>query len=229
MQLLDELKICHILEYILYLLPICQLPFDAFAGHFFVNQNYTSMKKILTVAAWALFAACNTNTPAATTEAVKSNPDSSTMVKAIQSPYPISYSSKFTIDEPKNAETLLAIWKAYDNGDLSTSKEFFADTVEVALGDGSVMHTTRDSMLAGIQTFRNSFKNAFDRVAAVMAVKSTDKNEHWALIWGTEIDTYKNGKIDSTDLQETWRFNKTGKADLVFQYRRPAAPPKPSK
>jgi hypothetical protein len=151
------------------------------------------------------------------------------MVKTIQSPYPISYSSKFTIDDPKNAESLLAIWKAYDNGDLGASKEYFADTVEASLADGSVMRASRDSMLAGIQSFRNSFKSAFDRVAAVMAVKSTDKNEHWVLIWGTEIDTYKNGKVDSTDLQETWRFNEAGKANLVFQYKRPAAPTKPSK
>ena len=187
------------------------------------------MKKNLTVAAWALFAACNTSAPAPTTEAAKASPDSASMVKTIQSPYSISYSSKFTIDDPKNAESLLAIWKAYDNGDLSASKELFADTVEVALGDGSVMRGPRDSVLAGAQKFRSSLKSAVDRVSAIMAVKSTDRNEHWALIWGTEIDTYKNGKVDSTDLQETWRFNDAGKANLFFQYKRPAAPPKPSK
>ena len=184
------------------------------------------MKKILTVAAWALFAACNTNAPAPTTDAAKIIPDS---VKAIQSPYPISYSSKFTMDDPKNAESLLAMWKAYDNGNLNSSKEYFADTVDVALGDGSVMRSSRDSMLAGIQSYRSLFKTAFERVSAIMAVKSTDRNEHWVLIWGTEIDTYKNGRVDSTDLQETWRFNESGKANLVFQYKRPAAPAKPSK
>jgi len=42
------------------------------------------------------------------------------------------------MDDPKNAESLLAIWKAYDNGDLNASKELFADTVEASLGDGSV-------------------------------------------------------------------------------------------
>ena len=134
------------------------------------------------------------------------------------------------MDDPKNAESVLAIWKAYDNGDLSASKELFADTVEVHLTDGAIMRGPRDSILAGAQAFRNSFKTAVDRVSAVMAVKSTDRNEHWALIWGTEIDTYKNGKVDSTDLQETWRFNDAGKANLFFQYKRPAAAPtKPSK
>ena len=133
------------------------------------------------------------------------------------------------MDDPKNAESVLAIWKAYDNGDLSVTKDMFADTLESYWGDGSVTRASRDSMLALVQTYRNSFKAAVDRVHAVIAVKSTDKNEHWALIWGTETDTYKDGKVDSTELQETWRFNKDGKADLVYQYKRPAAPPKKSK
>ena len=59
-----------------------------------------------------------------------------------------------------------------------------------------------------------------------MASKSVDKNEHWALIWGKEVDTDKKGKVDSSYLQETWRFNNDGKDDLMFQYRQAATPPK---
>jgi len=129
------------------------------------------------------------------------------------------------MDDPKNAESLLAIWKAYDNGDLSVTKDLFGDSIEANMGNGAIMRTSRDSTLAMVQAFRNSLKNSVSQVDAIMAVKSIDRNEHWALIWGTETDTYKNGKIDSTYLQETWRFNKDGKADLMYQYRRPATPP----
>ena len=187
------------------------------------------MKKLLTLAALAIFAGCNSNPPATTTDSASVKPDSAAMVKTIQSPYPISYSSKFVMDDPKNAESLLAIWKAYDNGNISATKDLFADTIDAQLGDGSIMHLSRDSTITAVQAVRNSFKTAVDQVQAIMAVKSTDKNEHWVLIWGTETDTYKNGKVDSTNLQETWRFNQAGKADLVFQYRRPATPPKHSK
>jgi hypothetical protein len=62
-------------------------------------------------------------------------------------------------------------------------------------------------------------------VDAIMAVKSTEKNENWALAWGMEKNTDKKGKIDSSYIQETWRFNKAGKADLMYQYRQ-AAPKK---
>jgi hypothetical protein len=59
-----------------------------------------------------------------------------------------------------------------------------------------------------------------------MAVKSKDKDENWALIWGMEKDTNKKGKVDSFYLQETWRFNKVGQADLFYQFKSAAVPPK---
>jgi len=187
------------------------------------------MKNALLLAALAIFAACNTNAPASKTDSTGAGPDSGYTAKTIQSPYDITYSSKFVMDDPKNAESLLALWKAYDNGDLSVTKDLIADTIETHWADGSVMRASRDSTLASVQAYRNSFKAAIDKIHAIMAVKSTDKNEHWALIWGMETDTYKNGKVDSTELQETWRFNKDGKADLVFQYKAAAAPPMKSK
>lgn len=184
------------------------------------------MKKLLTLAALAILAACNSNSPAPTADTTTTKLDSGSMTKSIQSPYEIAYSSKFVIDDPKNAESLLAIWKSFDNGDLSVAKDLFADTVVAYWGDGSMMRASRDSTLASAQAYRNSFKAVVSQVSAIMAVKSTDKNEHWVTIWGTETDTHKNGKVDSTHLQETWKFNQDGKAELMYQYKRPAAPPK---
>jgi hypothetical protein len=89
-----------------------------------------------------------------------------------------------------------------------------------------MMHASRDSALAAAQKMRNNFASAVSSVDAIMAVKSTDKNENWAIIWGKEVDTDKKGKVDSTYLQETWRFNKDGKTDLMFQYKQAIHPPK---
>jgi len=87
-----------------------------------------------------------------------------------------------------------------------------------------MMSGPRDSVMAGAQTFRNTIASSVSSVDAVMAVKSTDKNDHFALIWGKEIDTDKKGKVDSFYLQETWGFNKDGKANLLYQYRKSATP-----
>ncbi|MFI5186114.1 MAG: hypothetical protein ACHQF0_05285 [Chitinophagales bacterium] len=183
------------------------------------------MKKVLVLASLALFAACNSNEPAKN-DSMKSGSDSTTTMQEINSPYAIGYSSKFAMDDPKNAETLLTLWKDWDNGNLSAHKDMFADSVEMHFADGSMMHTSRDSALANAQNYRNTFASSVDRVDAIMAVKSTDKNENWALIWGMEKDTDKKGKIDSFYLQETWRFNKDGKANLFYQFKAAGAPPK---
>ncbi len=181
------------------------------------------MKKIFVFACAAIFASCGSNT-SEKTDSMKMEKDSTAAVaQDISSSYPVNYSSKFVMDNPKNAETLLTLWKDWDNGNLSAHKDLFADSVEMNFSDGTSMHTSRDSAIAMAQSARNNFATAVSSVDAIMAVKSTDRNEHWALIWGKEVDTDKKGVVDSFNLQETWRFNKDGKADLFFQYKQAAA------
>jgi hypothetical protein len=182
------------------------------------------MKQFVFVALVALLSACNNSADTAKVESMKSGSDSG--MRDINSPYPVSYSSKFVMDDPKNAETLLSLWKAWDNGDLSAAKDIFADSVEMYFSNGSMMHSVRDSVIAAAQNFRNTINSSVSTVDAIMAVKSTDRNENWALIWGKEIDTDKKGKVDSFYLQETWRFDSSGKANFMLQYRQAAAPAK---
>jgi hypothetical protein len=147
-------------------------------------------------------------------------------MRDINSPYPVNYSSKFTMGDPANAESLLNLWKIWDSGDLSAAKNIFADTVEMHLWDGSMMKGPRDSIIAGGQHERSSFVTSVSSVDAITTLKSTDRNENWALIWGMERDTDKKGKVDSFYLQETWRFNKDGKTDLMYQFKANGTPPK---
>lgn len=181
------------------------------------------MKKVFVFACVAILASCSSN-PSEKTDSSKMAQDSTaTAAEITSSIYPINYSSKFVMDNPKNAETLLTLWKDWDNGNLSAHKDLFADSVEMHFSDGTSMHTSRDSAVAAAQSARSAMATAVSSVDAIMAVKSTDKNQNWALIWGKEIDTDKKGVVDSFNLQETWRFNKDGKADLFFQYKQAAA------
>jgi hypothetical protein len=181
------------------------------------------MKKIFFMASLALLAACTSKKEGdngSTTSGA-----GSTQMKDINSPYPVNYSSKFAIDDPKNAETLLNLWKAWDDGDLSKGKDMFADTVEMHFSDGSMLRASRDSVIAMGQKMRASLGTAVSSVDAIMALKSTDRNEHWAAIWGMEKDTDAKGKSDSSHLQEIWRFDSTGRANLMYQFRAAGAPP----
>lgn len=183
------------------------------------------MKKIFLLASVALLAACGSKNNESATNSGSDSTGTTMVPKDIVSPYPIGYSSKFVMDDPKNAETLLQLWKVWDAGDLSKAKDMFADTVVMHLADGTTMEGKSDSLLAASQAYRNSLGTATSSVDVIMAVKNTDKNEHWALIWGMEKDSTKN-KVDSYYLQEAWRFNNDGKANLMYQFKAAATPPK---
>lgn len=172
------------------------------------------MRKIF-FAAIACFAiilfACNSETEKTTATAANAA-DSTTYS------YKAGYSSSFEMGDPKNSEIILKLWKDFDNGDLSVTKSSFADTVDINLRDGTRMVGPRDSIVAGAQAYRNEFTSVQSRVDAFFSIRSTDKNENWVCIWGTEASTHKSGKVDSVRLQETWRLNKDGKVDFMLQY-----------
>ena len=182
------------------------------------------MRRLIFTGMVAAIISCNSSTTASTETAATGDSANTMVTGDITYAYPVSYSSKFEMGDPKNSQAVLNIWKAFDNGDLASVKDYFADSVEMYFSDGSSIHSVRDSVITSIQAYRNSFSAVSSNISAVIATKSTDKGENWALVWGTERDTHKDGKVDSIHLQETWRFNKDGKADLVFQY---AAKPTP--
>jgi len=63
-----------------------------------------------------------------------------------------------------------------------------------------------------------------DSIHAWVPLRSKDRNEDWVLIWTNEISTDAKGKRTSRQLHELWRFNKEGKADLIYQFAQ--EPPK---
>ncbi len=181
------------------------------------------MKRFFAMALMGLIAGCTAKN-AGNNESTTATPEPAAQMRDIESPYPVGYSSKFVMDDPKNAETLLSLWKAWENGDLSKVKDLFADSVEMHFAGGYVLKGSRDSIIAVGQRERSALQSSVSSVDAIMAVKSTDKNEHWALIWGMSKDT-QNGKSDSSYVHETWRFDSTGRANFMLQYQQAANPP----
>ncbi|GEM_PF-205160 len=190
---------------------------------YFLNKP-TLMKKIFFFMTAAALTACNSGDDKAKVESMAATDSTKNETVAVTYPYDIEYSSSFEIGDHNQAQTLLSIWKDWDNGNLANGRDNFADSVEMHLADGSMVKGPKDSVLASGQHYRDMFSKVVSTVTAVVPLKSTDKKEDWVTVWGKEIDTYKNGKIDSFYLQETWRFNKDGKADLVYQYMQKSPP-----
>jgi len=172
------------------------------------------MNKLFLIAVVMVFVACNQAEKQPEAAAASSS------VPSDMAGYSVNYSNDFSIGDPAHSTTILQLWKHWDNGDLLSGRSLFADSLTVYGGDGNLSSGPTDSILAGANQFRNSFTEMRSVVDAIIPLKSNDKDENWVTIWGTEYHT-KDGVADSLRLQETWRFNKEGKVDLMFQYQRP--------
>jgi hypothetical protein len=98
-------------------------------------------------------------------------------------------------------------------------KNWVADTIVAFLSENSTVFG-RDSLMARWKRGRAGYSKVIDSVHAAISTYSTDKKQNWVLIWAKEINTNLEGKTDTTELMETWRINKDGKADLLLQYDR---------
>ena len=107
------------------------------------------MRRLIYVGMIAATISCNSSsTPATETTTTSDSTSTSQMQQDVTYAYPVGYSSKFEMGDPKNAQTVLLLWKAFDNGDLASSKDYFADSVEMHFMDGSMVHSVRDSVIA---------------------------------------------------------------------------------
>ena len=188
--------------------------------------------KQLFIAACALctLAACNnattstSNTDTTATTATVTSDQNQNVTYA----YPVAYSSDFTIGDSKYAQTVLELWKDYDNNAFDNHADAFADSVTMDLADGTgFMNSPKDSVFKSIKAYRSSLKNAVSSVEVVTTLKPKGKDETWVCVWGKEVDTHNNGKMDSLYLQENWMFNKDGKVTYMSQFQ--ATPKSPLK
>jgi hypothetical protein len=159
--------------------------------------------------------ACNNDTKIASAETKSNN-------SAVTLPMPVTYSSSFEMGDPKySAMIVQGSWKDWVDNNMDNMRSWVADTL-VAYQSNNIVARGPDSLAAQWKRERATYTTASDSINAVMSVHSTDKNENWVLVWATAYDTKANGTKDTVAVMETWRINKDGKADLLFQYDRHA-------
>lgn len=133
---------------------------------------------------------------------------------------PASYSSSFKLGNPEYAAAIVqGSWKDWDDNKLDNMKNWVADTVVAYQSDNSMVKGV-DSLMAIWKRIRAGYTMVADTIDAVIPVYSTDKNEHWVLVWATAHGTKTDGTKETAAVMETWRINKDGKADLLLQFDR---------
>jgi len=167
--------------------------------------------------ALCLLTACSTPESKSTETTTTGDSSTATVAAPVTYAYAPSYSADFEVGDPKYAQTVLELWKDYDNNTLENHKDAFADSVYMDFTDGSNFAGTRDSLLIMMKGYRTSLGTAVSYPIAWTTLRSKDKNETWVCIWGKEVDE-KNGKKDSINLNENWLFNKDGKISYMTQY-----------
>ncbi len=131
--------------------------------------------------------------------------------------YTASYSSKFAIAGANYSDKILTLWKDFENNTLDNHVDLIADTVTMMFSQGAPVKG-KAANLAGAKAYRGSLKDYKVTADAWMSVKSTDKNQNFVCIWGTESFTDKDGKQFKQRIKEVWGFNKDGKVDFMMQY-----------
>lgn len=188
------------------------------------------MRKIYLFTAIAFLGACNSNADKSSKMETEKAADSSmAKTESLTYPYTPDYSSNFEIGDPKNAQTLLELYRNFDNNTLDNSKSAFADNDTMYFSNGGMFAGSRDSLFAIANKMRGQMGTVVDSVHAWVALRSKDKKDEWVLIWSREISTDAKGKKTARELQETWRFDKNGKINLMYQYEQqpPKMPPAP--
>lgn len=177
------------------------------------------MKKLsFTAMAFCLLAACNSGEPKSADKATTNDNASATATAApLTYAYTPTYSGDFEIGDPKYAQTVLDIWKDFDNNTFDNHKDAFADSVYVYFSEGGHFAGTKDSLISNMKAYRTSLGTSTSEVIAWTTIKPKGKDETWVIVWGKEVDE-KNGKKDSVNLNENWMFNKDGKISYMTQY-----------
>jgi len=165
----------------------------------------------------SVYAACT-----GTTTASKENSDSTSTTpaaSAISYPYTADYTSKISRGSDSNALLVLNSYKAWETGDMTALSNTLADSVEMMFSSGYEVSSTRDSIMNMAKKFRDSLSSVKIDMGVWEPVHADDKNQDAVLVWYKEIDTYKNGKIDSGNYHEI-NGVKDGKITFVQSYSR---------
>ena len=148
------------------------------------------------------------------TEGIKNQADTS--IKNY--PYVPTHSINYRIGDSKFAQTVLNIWKDYDNNDLNGDLKFFADSVRIEFGNGFIINAGKDSMLLMMKSFRSSLISSKTSVDTWATLKPIDEEGTWVCVWGEGIDERIDRTKDTTLLDEKWMFNKEDKIAFMKQY-----------
>ena len=144
----------------------------------------------------------------------------STAATTVTLPYTASYSSSWTTDvSDTDLKMVLTSYKDWADGNMIGLANAFGDTLEFDSWNGDHMKLGKVDLIKMWTGFRDSLSSVTIDMQAWDKKYSTDKKESHVVVWYKEIDTYKDGRIDSSSWHDINRV-KDGKIVWYSQFKR---------
>jgi hypothetical protein len=165
---------------------------------------------LLAISAFALSCSSNTTTAPETKDTVAA----AVPEKTVNFLYPSHYPSDWKIGDPQNIVKVQELYKIMlSDSNYEAMLPYLADTVHNVLFDNRKINLSAQDFVNTVKDFRSGFKTLDEDFRSYVSLRSESQDLDMVMLWIKEKGVRKNGKVDSSGYQETWRFNKDGKID----------------
>ncbi|MFN8250843.1 MAG: hypothetical protein U0V75_03090 [Ferruginibacter sp.] len=155
------------------------------------------MKRMCFMACLALLAAgCNNNTES---KDAKPADAATTAAPAAKLDFPYTLKEPYKNWQPgdqQHALTVMKSLKGFETGDMAACMADFGDSVLVMF-DGYRAKLSHDSLQKQFTAQRGGYSSIVITMSDWESVISADKKEEWVTLWYKQVETAKNGKVDS--------------------------------
>lgn len=169
------------------------------------------MKKIfIGFIALSAIVSCNNKEEAKTTSA-----------STIDLPFKAGYTTEFN-NNVSDSNLLLALntYKYWAAGDMNGLRSTMGDSMSVNGGDGFTFSGRTDSLMPKWKTARDSMSSVVITMDVWLKNHALKDSMDYINVWYKEIDTYKNGKVDSANYEDDNAI-KNGKIVWYSSHKQP--------
>ncbi|MEO8412008.1 MAG: hypothetical protein ABI472_00045 [Ginsengibacter sp.] len=133
----------------------------------------------------------------------KEDTTATTTASTVSLPYTASYSTEFNNNvSDSDLLTVLNSYKAWENGDMKALRATLDDSSYVDGADGFKFRGLTDSLMTEWTKHRDSISSVKITMDVWLKSHAVKDGANFINVWYKEIDTYKNGKVDSANFED---------------------------
>jgi hypothetical protein len=140
--------------------------------------------------------ACNPKSDTSTTAAA-------TTASTVTLPYTAAYTTEFNNDvSDSDLLTVLNSYKYWEQGDMKALRTTMGDSMYADMSDGFHFAGLADSVMGVWGKYRDSLSSVKITVGVWLKNHAIKDSSNFVNVWYTEVDKFKDGKVDSADYED---------------------------